>query len=400
MSNLEQPSLPVSSVRLRYQLAVFTLLRTVFNTSFRMIYPFLPAISRGLGVGVETLTLGITLRSALGLFSPIIGSVADLRGRRFAMLAATSLFTVSMLMVFVWPTYIALIVAMVLTGATKTIFEPAMYAYVGDRVDYRQRGLVVGLLEFGWSGAFLVGIPFSGWLMARAGWSAPFPFLALMGAGLLMILWRVLPHDRPHPTKRSSLRAGLSTVLHSRAALAGLAIGLLTSLSNEVVNIIYGVWMDKAFALEVASLGAASAVIGVSELLGEGLVAALSDRLGKKRSLGVGLVLYLLACLALPALGGTLEGALVGLFLFYLTFEFVIVCTIPLMTELAPKARATLLAANGAGHSLGRMLGSLIGPALFVSGLWTNALVAVVLNLVALVLLWAFIHEDAPHKAG
>jgi predicted MFS family arabinose efflux permease len=90
----------------------------------------------------------------------------------------------------------------------------------------------------------------------------------------------------------------------------------------------------------------------------------------------------------------------VGLFLFYLTFEFVIVCTIPLMTELAPKARATLLAANGAGHSLGRMLGSLIGPALFVSGLWTNALVAVVLNLVALVLLWAFIHEDAPHKAG
>jgi hypothetical protein len=36
-------------VRLRYQLAAFSLTRAVINTGFRMVYPFLPTFARGLG---------------------------------------------------------------------------------------------------------------------------------------------------------------------------------------------------------------------------------------------------------------------------------------------------------------------------------------------------------------
>ncbi|MBL8166188.1 MAG: hypothetical protein JNJ61_29665, partial [Anaerolineae bacterium] len=71
---------PVSTsapVRLRYQLFGFFLTRMVINTSFRMIYPFLGPISRGVGVPVEEVTRAITLRAAFGLFSPLIGSIAD-----------------------------------------------------------------------------------------------------------------------------------------------------------------------------------------------------------------------------------------------------------------------------------------------------------------------------------
>ena len=127
---------------------------------------------------------------------------------------------------------------------------------------------------------------------------------------------------------------------------------------------IFGVWLEDSFDLQIAALGAASAVIGLSELGGEGLVAAFVDRLGKPRAIGLGLAANCLAALALLFLGRTQAGALVGLFFFYITFEFTLVSIIPLMTELLPSARATLMAFNMAALSLGRALGDLLAPRL------------------------------------
>ena len=99
-------------VRLRYQLLAFSLTRMIVNTSYRMIYPFLPAIARGLGVSVETVTLAITARSGLGLLGPLFGSIAEIRGRKAAMLVGVALFIAGMLLVALSPTYPALFAAL------------------------------------------------------------------------------------------------------------------------------------------------------------------------------------------------------------------------------------------------------------------------------------------------
>jgi predicted MFS family arabinose efflux permease len=379
--------------RLRYQVFAFAITRTVINTAYRMIYPFLPTIARGLGVSVESITLGITLRSALGLFSPALGSIGDIKGRKVALLLGVGLFTAGMVLVALWPTYPALLVSLLLVGVSKIIFDPAMYAYLGDRVAYERRGLAIAVSEFGWSGAFLLGIPVTGWLIAQSRWHSPFPWLALFGGGLMIALWGILPHDVPVTGTRPSFWQGAKTIMSDRTALAGLTISLLLNASNEVVNIVYGLWMENSFGLQVAALGAASAIIGLSELGGEGLVAGFVDRVGKRRAVGGGLVCFALACLLLPVLGHTLEGALVGLFLFYLAFEFTLVSSIPLMTELVPRARATLMAGNVAALSLGRVMGSLLGPVLFLSGLPTNAVVAAGMNVAGFIILLLFVRE-------
>ncbi|MEK6587388.1 MAG: MFS transporter, partial [Chloroflexota bacterium] len=59
----------------------------MINTGFRLVYPFLPMISRGLNVAPEAVILGVTARSALGLGAPLLGSLGDRDGRRAAMLA-------------------------------------------------------------------------------------------------------------------------------------------------------------------------------------------------------------------------------------------------------------------------------------------------------------------------
>jgi predicted MFS family arabinose efflux permease len=127
-------------------------------------------------------------------------------------------------------------------------------------------------------------------------------------------------------------------------------------------------------------------VIGFSELGGESLTAILVDRLGKSRAVALGLVANCLAALALPVLGRSLPGAFVGLFLFYLTFEFTVVSSIPLMSEVVPSARATLMATSGASHALGRAMSDLIAPSVYALGFWGSCLAAVVFNLLAL---WA-----------
>jgi MFS transporter, DHA1 family, inner membrane transport protein len=382
------------AVSLRLQLAIFFVARTVVNTGFRMVYPFLPEMARGIGVSLEQVTMGITARSMLGLFSPFIGSAADSLGRKVAMILGLVVFVAAMLLVYLFPTYLALIAALVLTMAGKILFDPALYAYLGDHVHYQQRGLAVAVAEFSWSGGFLLGVPVVGWLIARDGWNAPFPWLALMTAGMILVIWRVVPTDAPRDHARPSLIRGITNIMSRRTALAGLSIGLLISTSNEVVNIIYGAWMENSFGLQVTALGAASAIIGIAELVGEGGVAGWVDRLGKRRAVGIGLIVYSVSCFLLPILASSLNGALVGLFLFYFTFEFTLVASLPLMTELVPDSRATFMAVNAAGHSLGRMIGSLIGPLLFASGLPINAGFAAIVNILALLVLWVFVREN------
>jgi MFS transporter, DHA1 family, inner membrane transport protein len=192
-------------------------------------------------------------------------------------------------------------------------------------------------------------------------------------------------------TDPASLRATNESAKNFRAvltnipALAGISIALWASAANELVNLIFGVWLEDSFGLKIAALAGASAVIGISELGGEGLVALTTDRLGKPRALVLGLTGNALAALLLPIVGTTAAGALVGLFLFYITFEYVMVSHIPLMTEVMPGLRATMLSFNVMGHSLGRMIGALLATFIYQKfGFLPVALIAILFNIFAL----------------
>ena len=362
---LEAAAMP----RLRFQVLAFTATRVVLNTMHRMVYPFLPAFGRGLGVDLAALSLAVTLRSLGGALGPVLASVSDSRGRKAGMLFGLLLFILGVGLVWIWPVYPAFLVALLLAMLGKYVFDPAMQAYLGDRVSYARRGRVLAATEMGWSLSFIAGVPAAGFLIARRGWAAPFPFLAFLGVAALGLLAWLLPRDPGRQGKQPNrLWANLGTVIAHPTALAGLAMGLCFSSANEVVNLIFGVWMEDSFGLQIATLGAASAVIGLSELGGETLTAAITDRLGKPLAVGLGLGLNSAAALALPFLGGSLAGAMVGLFLFYLTFEYTLVSSIPLMTEVLPPARATLMAANAASLSLGRAVGAIAATPLYLYG--------------------------------
>jgi predicted MFS family arabinose efflux permease len=367
---------------------LFILTRMVTNATYRMIYPFLGVLAGGMGVSIQTASLSLTGRSLAGALTPLLAPVADRYGRKTGMLLGLTLFCLGTGLVAAWPSFPAFFAALILANLGNQVFLPSMQAYLGDRVPFQRRGRVLALTELSWSLSFILLVPLAGFLIARAGWVAPFWMLFLLGVAALVVLALRVPSDRPQVgAKPAAMWSALRQVADSPAARIALGFNLLITTGNEVVNLVFGVWMRDSFQLHIAALGLAATVIGLAELGGESATAVLVDRIGKKRALLIGVIFTSLAALALPLLGQNLTGALVGLFLFYLGFEFTLVSYIPLATEVMPEARATLMAANIAASSLGRAAGAFLGAWLYTFGFGANAIFALFLNGLALLAL-------------
>ncbi|MET0849981.1 MAG: MFS transporter [Candidatus Rokuibacteriota bacterium] len=373
--------------------------RALLNTARRFAYPFAPALSRGLGVPLTSVTPLLAANQATGLASPLVGALADHWGQRGMMLAGVALLAGGMLGAGLVPLYGTILVGLVLAGLGKSCFDPALLAYVSDRVGYARRGLVVGLVELGWAASSLVGIPLVGLLIDRHGWRAPFLVLGGSACVMLAVLARVLRGDgrRSRGAAPGGLARSWGLVARSRPVRGALAYGFLFPMASDNLFVVYGAWLERDFGLTLVALGAATTVIGVAELAGEGLTAAVADRVGLGRAAVLGAGLTAAGYAVLPLLGGSLTGALVGLFVVFLGFEFTVVTAISFCTELVPGARATTIASMGAASSLGRVVGALSGgPIWLAAGLGGTAGVSAILGLLACAsLAWSV--QCSPH---
>jgi predicted MFS family arabinose efflux permease len=113
----------------------------------------------------------------------------------------------------------------------------------------------------------------------------------------------------------------------------------------------------------------------------------ITDRLGKRRAILLGTAVNCVAVALLPFVGGSLILALAALFLFYISFEFTIVSAIPLMTEVMPQARATMMAAFFTSASFGRALASGLTSWLYGIGFGASVLAVLAANLLAIAVL-------------
>lgn len=210
-----------------------------------------------------------------------------------------------------------------------------------------------------------------GLLIDRLGWRSP--FFVLGGFGLLgMVALKILfpKNGKKVATSQKSIgfRNAWRRLGRERSALGALCFAFFIFIANDNLFVVYGVWLEKTFSLSIVALGTGMIVIGVAEMLGESLTASLADRLGLKRSVVIGLVLSGLSYGVLPFLEQTLPFALVGLFIIFLTFDFTIVASLALCTELLSGSRATMMSGYWAAASMGRVVGALIGVPIWLAG--------------------------------
>lgn len=349
--------------------------RTAVNGGIRVVYPFLPAIERGLGVSAATLGLVLALRALAGLAAPAVPPLAERVGRRAVMLGGLVTTLLGCVLVSGAPVVVVAAGGIILCGLAKPAFDVSMQGWFGARVRYARRGRVLGLTELTWALALVLTVP-AGALIAVTDWRAPFVLVAALAAAGIVVLARLVAPDRPPTRVRRPLR------LARRHVLVLCVVGLFR-LSLEVVFLSYGRWLETDFGLSVTSIGVFTLVVVGSELAGEGAVAAFADRIGLRRSIFCGLLGCAAAYVALGLVGSSLGAAVAVVVLWFVASEVTIVATIPFVSELAVESRDRLLSLMTMTNAVAAAVAALVAAPLFTRAGMAGAGLAAATGVVA-----------------
>lgn len=340
---------------------VLTAIKLVLNAGFRFVYPFLPAIGRGLGVDLSQMGLLLSVRWGVGFAAPVaVGAVDRARASRRLLVAGLVSFGVGAIVTAFSGVFIGAIVGFAFMGIGKPLFDVGSQTYISERVPYSRRARSLGILELSWAGGFLIGAPLAGWLIDTRGWEMPFwvfGAMAMMAVGAVFLL--LAPTDHEHENRERSADQTRSAVVPFLASV------VIAGFTLELIFVVMGAWLEGSFGMTLFALAGVGALLGVAELGGEGLMVAFTDRIGKRNSFAAGLAATAVSLLALSVASSWLVPALVALFFAIVSLELAVISGIPLASELRPTRRSRFLAWTLVAAGAGRMGADLVGPAIF-----------------------------------
>lgn len=379
-------------------------MRLVVDTAVRLFYPFLPEISRGLGITLSQGGLLLALRSAMVFPSPLFGAWSDRHGPRALLTAALLAQALGLWWLISTAQGLAQAIApVILLGLASSAFIPTLQAAVAEHVPFHRRGRVVGIIEFSWAITGLVILPIVGVMMVQNGWQAPLRIVA--GLSLVVApLPFLLPRRRQALTSvQRGFRQMAGAVWRSPSARGAILVNGLIFVAAESFFVTYGAWLEQSFGLAPNQIGRVAALLGLAELTASGTSSLFIDRLGKRRGVGIGLAAMTATLLLLPALERNLALAVAGMAAFTLAFEFSIVSNISLLSEQAPLARGTVMSLAVVASGTTRTVSDYVAVALYEQGgLLLTALFGVAGSALGLLVLLRWVREraDEPEPAG
>lgn len=395
----------LEDVSVRHLLGVGLLTRLILDTGIQIFFPFLPVLAAGVGTNVVVLGRLVSLRSSMGLTAPLFGTLADKRGFRVIMRVGLLLAAMGYLGIALSQSIGLMAVSMVLAGIGTFSFSPTLQAYVSARLSDQRRARGLGLLESAWALSGVVGLAAIGFIIEWAGWRVPF---FIIGGGLLLafiyygrlpsvhhggeVETAVAPVSSPFSSER--IRAYFVLGARSSSAWAVVLVSGLVMFAGMNLFINYGSWLSGEYALGAARLGTVALFLGLADLSGSLSVSGIGDWLGRRRTVLVGTVLFLLACVLLPWLNQNVWLAVVSLLLVRVSFEFSIVSNFPLLSDQLPQQRGKIMTLGAAVALLGSTAAGLTGPVVYlhfgVAGLAVTSGTAVTM---AILLLWRLVRE-------
>lgn len=364
--------------------------------------PFLPVIAAGLGLDVVALGRLVGLRSLMGIFAPVSGELADRTSYRLVIRLALLINAAGFLLVGLSTNGWMAAAGMILAGLGAAAFVPTLQAYISGHLDYGIRARGLGMIEYAWALTGIVGLSLVGLLIAWTNWRVPFVLLAV-GMVAMSFVFAAMPGTHVHaagaplpiaPVRRSPL-AFFHLGPNMRSTYATIAAGALSYFAAMQVMLAHGVWLQEQYGLGPAQLGLVAFVFGWFDLAASVSVSLFTDRIGKRRSVVLGISGSLVGYLLMPFFNVSLAAAVAAIAVTRMFFEFNIVSHFPLLSEQAPAQRGKAMTVGAAVSLVAATVAGFSGPWLLVhfgvAGLaWLSA-AAVTVGL-AIVLL--FVHES------
>lgn len=396
MKKLSAWSVQVLGLGMALLASLFTL-RLLIDSSFRMVYSFVPQIADGLQVSITVFGWLLMVRSSSAIFSPMLGAMADRYGRRnvmvFALLAqAFGMFGITVFKG--WWTALSIF----FSGLAVNSFLPAQQAYISDLVPFERRGRALATADSAFAISGMLIMPLVGWLFERYGWRMPFVALSLLGLLGALLTWRFLP-EVEHFGLRKAAVVKMGDLLQKANIRASLAIAALLFTGVGTFMTFWSIWLSADFGFDAVELGLMATRIGIGEALAVFSAALVVDKLGKQRSSLLGVTMAAIFFGMIPIADANLSTIRIALVATVFWLEYSIVSLFPLYGEQVPEARATIFAlvalANGVGLAAGPVLATSLWAEYGVPAITTVA--ALSLGLSAL-LIFLFLKEKPENE--
>lgn len=358
--------------------------KAITNVGSRWVPFFLPTLGAAFSATTRQMTLALGIGEMAGLTTLAIGRALD-RGRERLVIVAAMVMTALGGLLALTGRYWLFVVAYFITILGVALVTVGGHTYLSRRVAYARRARVIGVFETSWAFALLLGAPLAAALIGWFGWRGPFVFVAAGAAVMAVVLIREKEDTTPllaDATGPRDERRLDGTAWTAIAASAAIAVAGLTTI------VIAGTWLDDALGVSTGGVGLVAMAFGAAELSASSTSAAVADLAGPTRSTRLALAVTIVGLGVMTTAGSSLLIGAIGLFLFFVGFEFSIVTSFAIVSEAMPSARGRVLATNTAVGTVVRGSGVMASGALYETfGISGPAAVSAVSAVAAIALL-------------
>ena len=355
---------------------------------FGIVVPILGRYAERFGAnGLQVGLMFASFSVAQMVFAPILGRISDKVGRKpvivFSLIGTAVGSFVTGAAGALW----VLFLGRILDGASGASVAVAQGA-VADIAPPEQRARLMGMLGAAFGVGFVVG-PALGGLAALGGPHVPFYLagsIAAINAVAAMIRLPETKPDTSHITEKSQRGTALSPAL-KRFAL----VGFLSMLGFAGFEATFSIWGEKQFGFTEGSASVVFVFVGVTLVAVQGgLIGPLTQRLGSRKLLRIGLSLVAVGLLLL-GVTTTWPMLFVALFLLSLGQGMSGPSGSALVAELAPvERRGEAIGYQQSTAAFGRVAGPVMAGALFDHvGINSQFLVSGILIVVAVGSVWS-----------
>lgn len=305
-----QTTAPSAPARAGVVMAILFLIFFLGNSDNQMVSPLLPLIAGEFNLDVGQVG-GLMIPAyalAAATAALLVGPVSDKFGRRKFLLAASILFGVSVLSVFLIRDVRVLASIRILTGLASGTFSTCSIAYVANYFPYNRRGVAMSVVQAGYFAALVVGVPVASVLAQSRGWRTSFAFFGTLALAAFLLIFFLLPEDR-HLIERDLAQRvarrfdNIRVVFETRERVAAIAAAFLVSAGFVGFFSYLGSWLQNSLGLKTRDVGFFFIIVGVASLIGAFAAGPLSDRFGKQLVSIVSTILLALMLFLIPRAG-------------------------------------------------------------------------------------------------
>jgi MFS family permease len=277
--------------------AALSLCMALQMTGFVMILPLFARRFESFGAGVEALgmsAMAYALTSTAA--APFIGMLADRFGRRPIILLSLSAYVLAFSGYLFAASAWLMILLRGLAGVFTAGLIPAITSSVADLTSENRRAQWIGIVNGGASAGWIIGPLFGGLLYDRFGYVVPFATAIAMAVGALLLAVFLIPETytpSAHPSHlRMAWRDDIKALTSQRTFLLLMLISFGVMFAWAFIEPRFMFYAYDDLSWTSAQLGLVMSTYGVAFMFGEFALSHLSDRLGRKPVLVLGLALF------------------------------------------------------------------------------------------------------------